>query len=504
MKIELSKSEVIKIIDPELIGKLPLQESHLVEVIDPVDLLSPKRFDIMADYIYAKYKYLDAAKEWRCRVNSECRKLMASSETESNQANLIANDLNKFYEIFENLNIDDVEKEDHYLPVTDDNILIGNAHQLATSLVHQHSVNAVKFNYQPNKYDYQFFSNHGLSLDVGDSMALAFSRLCQNMVVVVVFPIARGKDDEIKDVLSAYGEIAYEKQIRFSELGRYNLIRMLYFNMHWIDPDGDITYGICHHVDHRFWRDNPVKFYFFIFDDLLRILEAKARLRALFDLKNFPVHINDTHDETVWIAEHILTPNSNFFMNHAQPWLSMKFLKYLNLFHNEINQKGLAKDKFCLIDDAVLSAFGLRDTKHINYLYFGDTTSVNLSSEFRANNNEILSQRISIDEFIFDPRNYFYFRGIKFVSPSALAELQCGQNTSKNIRDARLIDSLESESFNIYKTWRDFRFIFKKSLVKLTHIDRERLRNHVPKFIRLMLKKVFNFLSHHKKDPLDG
>lgn len=501
METRLSKSEVINIIDPELIGTLPLQESHLVEVIDPVDLLSPERFDIMADYIYAKYKYIDAAKDWRCKVYSECKRIIERNETESTRTNLIDNDLNKFDDFLNRLKVDSIEKEDNYIPVAENNVIIGNAYQLITSLVHQQSVNAVKLDYHPNKYDYHYFYKHGLSEFVGDSMALAFSQLCPNMVVVVVFPIAGGKDKEIEQVLSEYGRVAYEKQIRFTELGRYNLIRMLYFNMHWIDPDGDITYGICHHVDHRFWRDEPVKFYFFIFDDLVKILVAKSRLRALFELKNFPVHINDTHDETIWIAEQILTPNSLYFMNHAQPWLSKKFLRLLNKFHQKINQKELDKDNFCLIDDPVMSAFGLRDTKHINYLYFGEKPSLNLSPEFHAVDEEILSQKMPIDDLIFDPRNYFYFRGIKFVSPSTLLEVRFGQNASKFVKDARLIDSLEGDSLNVYRTWRNIRFMFKKTLVNVTHIDMGRLRIYIPKFIRLIAKKILNILSHRKEDP---
>ena len=353
-------------------------------------------------------------------------------------------------------------------------------------------------NRYPNSKD--LFLENGLAQDGRDLKMLTTCRSLKNMRVVVVFPIARGKDDAIENLLRAYGQVAYEKQVTFTELGQYNLIRILYFNMHWIDPDGDITYGVRHHVDHRFWKDESVKFYFFNFDDTSKILEAKAHLRALFDLKNFPVHINDTHDETIWVAEHILTPNSIYFMNHAQPWLCKKFLKCLRVFHQEIDQQGLDKDDFCLIGDPMLAAFGLRDTKHIDFLYFGDDSGLDFASKFRSLNEIISNVKPLISDLVFDPRNYFYFRGMKFISPAAYRDMLLQLHWPKINKVARLLDSIAGESFDIYRFWRNLRFVYKKTFIQVTHIDLEQFRILVPKFLRPMLKKIYERMTNQSQN----
>jgi hypothetical protein len=501
MKDCLTKSEVIDALDKKVLDKLPLEEIHSVDVVSPVDLLSPERFDLLADMIYAKYHRLKVAKNWRNRVYLDCKKITKSEESVRSSGNTIVKDQSEFDNLLDHMKDMDGPKSGIYVPISDERIVINHAHQLAAAHIFHQPIHAIQFQYHPNEFDYGYFQENGLSQDILDGMALTYSNLCSHMFVIVVFPIARGKDDEIEHLMSEYGYVAFQKEVSFTKLGKYNLIQLLYASMHWIDPDGDITYGVCHHVEHRFWQDNPVKFYFLIFDDPSKILEAKERLRASFDLKNFSLHINDTHDETISIAEQILTPNSVYFMNHAQPWLCKRTLRLLKEFKEEIRRQGLERDHFCLVGDSVLAVFGLRNVKHIDFLYMGDSSALDFDSRFRVINEEVPLEQDSIGDLIFDPNNHFYFMGLKFISPSRFSEIKNRENSLKNFIDQGLIHLLEAESPNVYRSWRKIRFFCKTTFVKMTHIqvNIRQIRNIIPAFLRPFAKKIYHKFFRRNK-----
>ena len=491
MKDILSKAEVVDVLPPEVLSKLSIKDHHIGKEVSPVDLLTPDRFDILADTIYAQCHLLGTAQDWAQSIYRECKKILREEQSDLCDGDSIVDNLHVFHDLVEKLKTGSFQQEKNFIPVDPDDIIIDSGHQFAASLLCDQPIKAIQFdNYQP-RYDYIFFLTHGLPEDMADAMALTFTRLCPNMAVVVVFPIASGKDDEIRSVLYEYGRIAYQKEVRFTKYGQYNLISLLYFNMHWIDPNGDINYGVRHHVDHRFVDDNLVKFIFVIFDDPSQILEAKTRLRNLFDLKNFPVHINDTHDETIWIAEHILTPNSIYFMNHAQPWFSKKFMKKFQVFSNEIKKQELNKDNFCLTKNAMLAAYGLRDSRKIDYLIFEEPSTGNLPAGISCRLDQYAFSGCSMGDLIFDPRNYFYFRGMKFISPQLFSEIGFDQKVENTTGDFRLIGSLEDESLRFARFWRNFRFYVKISLVNIFHFDIGRLRKLTPKFLRKPLGKIY-------------
>jgi len=497
MKGKLSKDEVVELISSELVNKLPLEENHKFETRSPVELLTPNRFDVWADTIYAKYHLLDVAKNWSYKIYYDCKSIMGENQADPFNGKSIKTSLAEFHEQLSQIKSGRFPEDRYYLPINQDNVIIDSAHQFATLLLFDQPVKAIRFQYPHIEYDYKYFLEQGLDQDVADAMALAFSQHCPNMAVVVVFPIASGKNEEINQILFDYGRVAYEKEILLTKFGQYNLIQMLYFNMHWIDPDGDINYGVRHHVDHRFWKEGPVKFIFVVFDDISTTAEVKTRLRALFDVKNFSVHINDTHEETIWIAEHILTPNSDYFMNHAQPWLSKKFLQHIKVFKKEIESKGLNKDHFCLTGNSMLAAFGLRDVNDIDFVYFDQKEKLNFDPGVYPQDFKISREVISIGDLIFDPRNHFYFRGLKIISPHLFREICSKEKTAQYRTELSLVDSLVSESANLFRVWRDLRFLIKIAAVNIFHFDLQRIKNIVPASLRTAVRNVYHLLRGH-------
>ena len=493
MEEKFSKAEVKRLLPPKLINQLNLEESHQVKTCSPVDLLTPERFDVFADTIYAKFHLLNAAQNWSLNIYRECKRILGESQADRFYSTSIEDSLEDFQDLIRQFKAGSFPEDENCLPVNQENVIINSSHQFAASLAFNQPITTIQFQHKPIRYDFQYFLDRGMDQEVADAMALDFTRRHPNMAVVVIFPIAAGKDTEINKILSEYGQVAYEKEIYFTKFGQYNLIQLLYLNMHWIDPGGDINYGVRHHVDHRFWKDGPVRFIFFTFDEGSKTKEMKTQLRALFDLKNFSIHITDTHNETLRIAEQFLTPNSVSFMNHSQPWWSKQFLKHLKEFKQALEAMEFNKDHFCLTGSAIFAAYGLQDLDKVEFISSDKKSALSINTGSFYYDDNISREVNSIKDLIFDPGNFFYIRGIKIISPHLLTKIYSKEKSQQYRKKLQLIDSLEGKTTNFHQAWWDFRFLMKITAVKILNIDLQRIKNAIPDSIRLPIKKFYRF-----------
>jgi len=493
LKNRLPKLNVIKSINSHLLTLLPLQEQHDVDELPATDLLRGERFDVMAKYIYAKLRLLNAADGWRSKVYYELQKVFGGfKEGDGSGKNSYRDYVNAFDNLLNSMIAEGFKNKEGFLPIGNDNIIIDGAHRLAASLLLGQCVPVIRFNIEPAKYDYKYFLARGLAPEVADAMALEFCRLSPNMVIAVVFPVAHGRDHEILEILSDYGQIIYEKQVVFSEIGRHNLIRQLYRNESWLGMDGEITPGLRHHVDQRFLNNRPTKFYFFVCMDLSKLKQAKARVRALFDLKNDSIHINDTYEETIRIAEQILTPNSIHFLNHAQPWVSRAFVSMFREYQTMIKQQGLDREKFCIDSGSVLAVYGLRDTNDLDYLHLGDEIALTPDSKISDHATELIYHGITLGDLLFDPENYFYYDGMKFVALGQLRKMKASRNEAKDIRDVFLIDSLSKDISNFYKLRNKLRFWVKKIYEMIVHFELWQLKLLLPESLHPIARFIYH------------
>lgn len=499
MKSILHRTEVIRSINPHLLTILPLQEYHEIDSLLPIELLCGDRFDLMSKYIYGKLRRLDVAKNWRLHVYISLQKIFGFREGDGSGKNSQFDYLIKFDEILESIKTKGFVDEFGFLPVGFNNVLIDGAHRLAASLLYGHSVRVLKFDFVSPKYDYKYFLTRGLPIEVADSMALEFCRLSPNMVIAVVFPVALGKDDEIRRILNDYGRVAYTTQIVFSEIGRYNLIRQLYRGESWIGSDGEVTPGLYRHVTGRFSGKSPVKFYFILKNNTTDIRDAKGRIRELFGLQNDSIHINDTHEETVRIAEQTLVPNSVHFLNHAQPWLRKNFLDLFKEYKKQIEIQNLDKEKYCVDSGSVLAAYGLRDTNDLDYLHLGPKMILAPDAKISEHNGELHYHETSIGDILFDPNNYFYYDGMKFISLNQLRKMKTRRNEAKDIMDILLIDSLIGDMSDLHKLSRRIRFLFKKTYELFTHFQPWQLKYLIPEFFHPIAKKIYHALFYFKE-----
>ena len=95
-----------------------------------------------------------------------------------------------------------------------------------------------------------------------------------------------------------------------------------------------------------------------------------------------------------------------------------------------------------------------------------------------------------LDDIIMDPRNYFYFKGLKFVSLSLLLEMKKLRKEKKDMIDVSLIKTILEPSVTNYLILKVRQFIFFRIL---------RLRNFIIQMVIKLklysnLKKLFKLI----------
>ena len=88
-----------------------------------------------------------------------------------------------------------------------------------------------------------------------------------------------------------------------------------------------------------------------------------------------------------------------------------------------------------------MAALGLRDPKDIDAFHSKSYTLPKLVS---SHNSQIKFLNIQIDEIIFDPRNFFFYMGFKFLNPELLLILKKNRNKyNANLKDLKDIEILQ-------------------------------------------------------------
>jgi len=284
-----------------------------------------------------------------------------------------------------------------------------------------------------------------------DLAALEYTKLNVNTYILTVFPIAAKKVDDINSIIERYGKIYYQKDIYFNSAGALNFVRQLYYGELWA---GDFKKGFPgerQKVEQCFRENIPLKAYFLETDSLDKVKVCKKEIRSLFDYGNNSAHATDGRDETIRIAEQLLNNNSIHFLNNSNYVYSNKLENMLLTYKKWMNENSYDKDSFCLDSGAVLNIYGIRDTRDLDFLYFGNENLKNTPEHIDNHQSELIYYERSPEEIIFNPANYFYYNGLKFASLNVVMKMKLKRNEVKDKRDVILIKRILSNSFSIYQ-----------------------------------------------------
>ncbi len=135
-----------------------------------------------------------------------------------------------------------------------------------------------------------------------DREAYDYCRHNPKSYIAIIWPLVQGKDEQLLQLFAMYGTINYKKSMYLTPQQAYYLLKKAHPHISnmtehvaWYFPPG--TY------------QNAARIFVFTCRDQATTVLCKYAIRRLFNLDYRPVHINDTHHETVELAKFFFIKN---------------------------------------------------------------------------------------------------------------------------------------------------------------------------------------------------
>lgn len=345
------------------------------------------------------------------------------------------------------------------IPLTKDGGLCNGAHRLAASYATNNLPEVELTDLKAFICDHGFYEKNGLAEKYLDSIAIEYSKFNKNSFVIVLWPATSGNDQTVEEIIKKKAKIFYQKRINLTLKGVDNCVKQLYEGESWLGSKSDCYPGSigksanCH-SDGNFTR------VYLVDSNLKDILKIKNDIRELFNIDKNSVHINDTHSESILMSKLFFNANTVNYLNNSHKIFSDTFEQDFDKFILEVDESD--KENYAVVSGGVLSLFGTRATSDFDYikttlsepLTFGDdATSKWIDKGFNTN------------ELLLDPKNYFYYRGVKILTLKNVESYMKIRNGKKDKRDLFLIKNEKHKvscvlHFKTMKQYLNPRFIY--------------------------------------------
>ncbi|XP_045159481.2 uncharacterized protein LOC123524927 [Mercenaria mercenaria] len=359
------------------------------------------------------------------------------------------------------------------IPIDRSGFLLNGAHRLAAAVILSEDASFEHHKYTRRfHWGYKFFKSQGmLEMELNVVMLewmkiqLKLKFLNKTVSIISVFSNNRGKDKAMREIVkgrcSADNDILYEREINFTKSGIRQLISHMYGQQTWLETKVQqmlLNYNSTH----------KALFLFVYANDARALVQCKHAIRKLYNDKVFKstAHIPDSAEENLILAEMILNPNSIQFMNHAKNASECKLIAKEVASRSSITPVStlpgiyVGRDDVMIDSGTVLGLFGLRKRTDVDLLFLHDIDKSLLGSRHGISvqahafkNNSVSQERAwGEDHFsdsgpkdawdlFYDPNNFGYCYGIKFVSLKQLVRYKMKRNEPKKDRfDVELIN----------------------------------------------------------------
>lgn len=286
---------------------------------------------------------------------------------------------------------------------------------------------------------FEELAQEGIDSDYLDAMAIEYCKKYPDAYIAIVWPTLNASHEElVYDILSKECLVAYKKTFVLKGNGPKALVQSIPekaphipFDFHCYFPPGKDPYELRCFVIRAPTYETTVR--------------TKHALRNIVNLHPYCMHINDTHDQTIDIACMLLNNHSLHFLNTHKPHHFENFSFLFDLYINFLKEQEISKRDVCVDGSAILSAYGLRDCAlDFDFLCLTKGNFGNIHP-LDHHNTSWTSLGLSIEDVIYNPKNFFYLRGYKFTSLPKIRDFKALQGRPKDIQDVSLINYLMSE-----------------------------------------------------------
>tara|TARA_R110000751_G_scaffold186646_2_gene292975 strand:- start:641 stop:1294 length:654 start_codon:yes stop_codon:yes gene_type:complete len=214
-------------------------------------------------------------------------------------------------------------------------------------------------------------------------------------------------------------------------------VHNLYHNEAWIGSKIAGYPGVNEKAALCFSKGNDIYVTLVEEDNIDNMVRLKDEIRSMCNVGKHSVHINDTQEETWRIASSIYNENSVHYLNNKKIADTPNFDLYIEKYYAIIRDRD-DKHDFCVDSSAVLSSFGLRDCRDLDFLHLKDIPPISYNVD--CHNKEATHYKEKKDDIIYNPEFHFYFFGIKFASIGIVRDMKTERNEEKDKVDVRLME----------------------------------------------------------------
>jgi len=440
-------------LENEIRAKAPYERLDIDGTV-PQTLLTKHRFDIGAKTLYGRHHTKSVKCDWAKEVYLEHLRVWNNF----NEINPPKATPDEFVEHFDTI-LDSFKKhgfidsEENRIPLSQHSPLNG-AHRVAAGIVYDIPVKTTgptphgQFNCSAEYFRTKTnFVKNGLGVEYLDAMALEFIRHKPNTRIATIFPVADITTNAVRDLLSKYGDVVYEKTIKLNELGAFNYIQGLYSNEPWLGTLENGFPGAKEKTAACFDGEGEIRVFLLDNASPQALRTAKEDIRAICAIGNHSIHINDTHVETWKIASSVFNDNSIHWLNNSTLFSKQygafldQFARYFMWIATSNDLAHLDIEDCCIDASSTLSVYGLREGRDLDFLHHAGNITTNLQ-DINCHNLDAGHYNEQIDEIIFNPAKHFYFNGLKFAALEVIRDMKVNRNEQKDQKDVKLIEGV--------------------------------------------------------------
>jgi FkbM family methyltransferase len=442
-QVQLDKTA--HLLHPSLLKTEYFRETGLSSsVVSAQQLIKPQRFDLLIKLIYGRSLIERWNTGWPETLYCEH---IAAFNGFKEDASKIGKDafVKDFTSLVLDIQLNGYSADQSIIPSDDKGIILDGAHRTAACALLNQSVRVLRTPKAAPVYNSSWFTSRGLSSGASDAAALEYISWSPNCRFITIFPAANGRDQELEQLVNDSADVVYEKRVYLENHGPRLLVWQIYRKEPWVGEANTAWSGTqskangCFPLGH-----GTVRTYLIEPKPSTDLRVLKDRIRALFNVANHSIHINDSHSETLIIGRSLLNANSVHFLNNATLTYLPNFWRLLTKFESAVLSQGDSLDRFCIDGSAVLSAYGIRDCRDIDFIHTGlDDLSFGDPNAIGSHNLCASYHVTSTDDIIFNPSNHFYFHGIRFVSIGSVRAMKEKRSEGKDLDDIARIDKLQ-------------------------------------------------------------
>lgn len=366
------------------------------------------------------------------------------NERGNENKNSISDFLSAFKNLFIDISTNGFDTAKSYIPLAKDGSILNGAHRAAISKFLKVPTYGITTDIEPFIYDYKFFKSRGVSDTILDSGAIKYAEESNNCYLAFLWPSAQ--TSKKVSIEKFFKKLVYSKSINLNYNGAHNLLSIAYDGEEWLGNAHENYPGVKNKLVKCFPSFGDVKVFLFEENDLSSVLALKEAIREKYGIGKHSIHITDTKAEVLELTNLVFNNNGVHFLNNAYPNKFKSSTEYLGQFKTFIHENKLDSEKYVLDSGMVLAIYGLRDPSDIDFITTSTDQAEVLNVLVEDHSEYVRYHTKSPLELVFDPRLYFKFRGIKFVSLSQLKVMKQNRNEVKDRADLTLINSIDCVS----------------------------------------------------------